>query len=446
LKPEQGRSYIPIIKYPASTTPYKGMILANPGGPGDPGTSWIMQGAESVAGFLGTNYDLVSWDPRGVGYALPAANCTLSSNITVPTSKRRGLDKLYGPEIPVQYFENSYEVWHHAGQVCKSQIGGQKDAGPHMATATVAKDMLSIVDAYSRSAEGKKCEGNASLVNYWGFSYGTFLGQTFASLFPARVGRYVLDGVVDPDDWISGNGVTEITVTDEVFSTFFIYCNLAGSTSCPFYTGTTAHDIYLRFEAIINKLNATYAIQQNWANATAIEIVLQGVKQQTLSWLYTPMGDSVVGNGNFSSIAEFLVGVEDLLHNLTLANVEAAAKQFGIDVSATQALSAGSLRRFAVSCSDRSGKDYGRTLQSFTGDIGELEAASWLAGETHAADLFACAAWDIHARDRFGGTFARLMAPGIDIMLIVTGPFGGKTKNPILFVGNTLDPVTPITK
>jgi hypothetical protein len=128
-----------------------------------------MQRAEFVVGLLGLNYYLVSWDPREIGYALPAANCTLSSNLTASASACRGLDKLYGPEEPTQYFENACGLEFQAGQVCKSQseeIGGAKDAVPRMATATVAKEYHSIIDAYSRSADGKKSEGDASHVNY----------------------------------------------------------------------------------------------------------------------------------------------------------------------------------------------------------------------------------------------------------------------------------------
>jgi hypothetical protein len=78
--------------------------------------------------------------------------------------------------------------------------------------------------------------------------------------YPARVGRYVLDGVVDPEDWVSGNGVNEITLTDEVFSTFFLYYNLTGS-ECAFYSGTTTHYILPPlWEVIINKLNVQLQI------------------------------------------------------------------------------------------------------------------------------------------------------------------------------------------
>jgi hypothetical protein len=103
----------------------------------------------------------------------------------------------------------------------------------------------SIVDAYSRSADGKKSEGNASRqllrLFLWDFPW---VNLRFA--IPTALADMSIDGVVDPEDWVSGNGVNEITLTDEVFSTLFLYYNLTGS-ECAFYSGTTAHHIYLRF-------------------------------------------------------------------------------------------------------------------------------------------------------------------------------------------------------
>jgi len=142
------------------------MILSNPGGPGGSGVSFLFELATFAVPILGSNYDLVAWDPRGIGYALPSANCTISSNLTVYASKRRGIDKIYGPELAAEYFENAYEVEYQAGQECGSSIGGPRDAGPHMATASVARDIISILDAYAESEEGKNSEGDPSLLNY----------------------------------------------------------------------------------------------------------------------------------------------------------------------------------------------------------------------------------------------------------------------------------------
>lgn len=120
------------------------MILVNPGGPGGSGIDIIrtLANQEHIS-FLGSNYDGVSWDP-GIGYAIPSANCTLTPGLKIPlgpVTKRRALDKLYGPSLPEGYFENVYKVAYEAGQECGGSIGGPKDAGPHMSSATVARDM-----------------------------------------------------------------------------------------------------------------------------------------------------------------------------------------------------------------------------------------------------------------------------------------------------------------
>lgn len=101
---------------------------------------------------------------------------------------------LSGPELPDAYWEEAFEELQAFGSQCGSAIGGPEGAGEHMSTPVVATDMLSIVDAFSATDSGKSSAGNASLLNYWGFSYGTFIGHTFASLYPDRVGRVTIDG------------------------------------------------------------------------------------------------------------------------------------------------------------------------------------------------------------------------------------------------------------
>ena len=199
---------------------------------------------------------------------------------------RRFTNQLHGPHFNVQFFSKFYQSSQALGKQCQAAIGGPDDAGPYMNSAVVAKDMTSFLEAYANSTYSQGVS-NPNLLNFWGFSYGvsqpkvsgfprsniqqTYLGQVFANLFPNRVGRVVLDAVVDASANLAGHEL-QPTYADEAFSTFFVYCNLAGASNCPYYTGSTASDILDRFEATIIRLDATFAQLQGWANATTIEL------------------------------------------------------------------------------------------------------------------------------------------------------------------------------
>lgn len=101
---------------------------------------------------------------------------------------------IYGPEEPDAFWEEWFAEAKESGAQCAKAFGGPDGAGEHMSTPVVATDMISIMDAFAATPRGASAAGNSSLLNYWGFSYGTFLGQTFATLYPDRVGRFVVDG------------------------------------------------------------------------------------------------------------------------------------------------------------------------------------------------------------------------------------------------------------
>jgi len=164
------------------------MILSNPGGPGGSGVDFILSTGKKMAKIAGTNYDQVSWEPRGVGYSIPAANCVTERQL----DKRSLVSKIRGPEFPISFYEPRLAQSLYDGKLCKKKTGADNQAGPHMTTAVVARDMISILDAYAKSKKGKSIS-HPSLLNYWGISYGTQVGQTFASMFPRRVGRVLID-------------------------------------------------------------------------------------------------------------------------------------------------------------------------------------------------------------------------------------------------------------
>jgi len=144
-------------------------------------------GSQIQQNITGTNYDLIGFDPRGVARSIPSATCAPADL----SSKHKRSDTTFKtPVLAPELIPQFYMFGEQLGAVCEAKIGAENQAGPHMSTAVVARDMLAIIDAISGCSRAK------TLLNYYGLSYGTFLGETFASMYPDRVGRMVLDGML----------------------------------------------------------------------------------------------------------------------------------------------------------------------------------------------------------------------------------------------------------
>ncbi|KAG9245276.1 TAP-like protein-domain-containing protein [Calycina marina] len=383
-------------------------------GPGESAVDFLIQAAPISQNITGGHYDIVSWEPRGLGQSIPAANCTNSTSPSI--SYHKLLVRGNGSDFEERSFAEA--VQEHAtivGHECKATIAGPTDAAPHMTTKVVVQDMISILDAYAKTPEGKLVEDPMHL-NYWGFSYGTIIGQTFASMHPYRINRVVLDGVVDADDYTNVKMETWLLDADVTFTSFFVYCHLAGSEACPYYIGNSAGDIFSRFERTVARLDAKTARAQSWENATLIESTLTGLKVIAFRFMYVPLG-------SFSDMAEVLVLLETASHNLTMESF--SAMHNSVQNSTGEAFGDTNVAQVAISCSDNGNKLFNRSLEEVEPIVGKLKSQSWVGGEPLSKNLIACTGWGIDGVDRYAG------------------PFGGRTKNPMLFVSNTRDPVTP---
>jgi pimeloyl-ACP methyl ester carboxylesterase len=153
---------------------YQGIMLANPGGPGGAGRQTAYVGF-SIPKKAGAQFDWIGFDPRGVGASEPALAC----------------DPSYGGYHRPDYVPTSPEGelawWSKAKGYAATcdKVGGE--VLEHLKTTDSVKDMDSI-----RVALGQK------KLSFYGFSYGTYLAQVYATTYPTRVGRMVLDGVVNP--------------------------------------------------------------------------------------------------------------------------------------------------------------------------------------------------------------------------------------------------------
>jgi pimeloyl-ACP methyl ester carboxylesterase len=182
-RPNKGTYQVALIRKPATDTAHRlGSLFTNPGGPGASGVDFVRATADSLYANLNTRYDIVGFDPRGTGASQDAIDCKVNPEehgvyaqpFTTP-------DNLDAPALVAE--KASY------ARRCRQL---NKEVLPYVTTGNVARDLDLL-----RAAVGD------DKLTYLGFSYGTFLGATYASLFPGRLGRVVLDGPVDANEYIN---------------------------------------------------------------------------------------------------------------------------------------------------------------------------------------------------------------------------------------------------
>ncbi|MFD3627215.1 alpha/beta hydrolase [Streptomyces sp. NPDC058726] len=172
-----------LSRVPHTAKKYQGPLLVNPGGPGGSGLTLAGFVASSLPAKVAAQYDVIGFDPRGVGASEPALNCAPDHfgpvrPDPVPTS----------PEVERAGLERAKSF----AEACGRKYG---DVLPHINTGATVRDM----DVIRRALGAKR-------INYFGYSYGTYLGTVYAKLFPQRVRRLVLDSVVDPTEvWYDAN-------------------------------------------------------------------------------------------------------------------------------------------------------------------------------------------------------------------------------------------------
>ncbi len=154
-----------------------GSLVVNPGGPGASGIDYARATDAIVTPAVRSRFDVVGFDPRGVGRSEPI-QCVGASRLD------QFLAMDLTPDSPAE--EKQLAAGDKAfADACARNVGPLL---AHVSTVDVAKDMDIL-----RAALGE------SSLNYLGKSYGTLIGSTYAGLFPTTVGRFVLDGVVPPD-------------------------------------------------------------------------------------------------------------------------------------------------------------------------------------------------------------------------------------------------------
>ncbi|KAI1089070.1 alpha/beta-hydrolase [Rostrohypoxylon terebratum] len=183
-------------------------LFLNPGGPGASGIEFVYRKGEQLSKIVGENFHLLSFDPRGINSSQPLAQCYPDAETRRERSRVRN----------TKILEDSIEAYtwsHNFVRACADTMG---EHALYLNTPQTAADMNSILDAV----------GQDNMV-YWGFSYGSILGQTYATMFPERSERVIIDGVANQFDWYEGLLDTEMFFdTEKVLEGFLDECIKAG--------------------------------------------------------------------------------------------------------------------------------------------------------------------------------------------------------------------------
>ena len=202
-----------VIYHRASAAKPLGSVIFNPGGPGSSGFDFIKDSITDLAtSRLKQNYNLVGFDPRGVQHS-SAIKCVSPSQLDT---------YIYGDSgFPLG---SAKDLAFTKAAIAKFSAACAKSTGPllgHVDTINAAKDLDVL-----RAVMGD------SKLNYLGYSYGTFLGATYAALFPTKVGRMVLDGAIDPTVSDNVQSINQLKGFDLALNDYLVDC-LAKS-GCPF--------------------------------------------------------------------------------------------------------------------------------------------------------------------------------------------------------------------
>ncbi|GHF59256.1 alpha/beta hydrolase [Streptomyces mashuensis] len=376
--PDKGTVRIRLARVQAADPARRlGSLVFNPGGPGEAGAAMVAGGVFEPTGPVLDRYDLVGFDPRGTGRSAP-----------IRCPEGTGGDLI--PRTPEQA-DAEYRAAAAQGEECR------RAAGPllaHMDSVTVARDLDLL-----RAALGE------SRLTYLGYSYGTYIGQHYAHLFPGRVGRFVLDGVVDPGADQVTTARADLVSLGASFASFARACAAAG---CPL--GRSEAEITRRTTDFVRGLDA-HPLPGPEGSRLTTGLAVQGVRE--------PLYQAARWPDLSQALLEAMRGRPGGLIELA---VERTSRLGGGAPGAGEPAVDPTMARNAVECLDRPGPRGPGALLPL---IQEFDRASPLFGATVGAGLFRCAAWP------FGPTGR-------------AEPLGAPQALAMLLVSWTTDPATPL--
>ncbi len=263
-EPDGARVGIAVGRVPATDPANRiGSLFFNFGGPGGPAVEYLQAAGAGVFATLNERFDIVAFDPRGVGQSTPSIDCRADQEAQGTYSMPFPTPLSVDPEAQVAKAQSYVDQ-------CLATNG---EILSHVSTANVARDMDAL-----RAAVGDE------QLTYLGYSYGTFLGATYAAMFPDRYRALVLDGALDPDQYLNdpSAALTAQTAGFETALARFAQACAVDQVACAGFGGA---DPYLAYDDLVAAADAA-PIPATGFSPDARPVTGDDIRAATLSMLY----------------------------------------------------------------------------------------------------------------------------------------------------------------
>ncbi|MFN8022185.1 MAG: alpha/beta hydrolase [Acidimicrobiales bacterium] len=359
-----------------------GVLFVNPGGPGYGGSDLAAQADFIYGKALLDSFDIIGFDPRGTGLSEPHIDCV------------DDYDPYFGVETGPDDAAEDAALQAEAAEFTAGCAERSGDLLQHVTTVEAATDMDTIRQAL-----------NEDQVSYFGWSYGTQLGATWATLFPDTVRAAVLDGAVDPTVGRIDGLVFQATGFDASLSTFLADCS--SDTTCAFHNDGDAEGAFLDLLSTIETTAIPTAVGRPDLNQGVFELAVAQALYSDSLWpqLAQALADAQAGDG---------AGVLELYDEYYGRNPDGS---YGDELEAY----------FAITCADDPSVGGKAGITEAVDARADFYVASPRIGTSAAYEVLICASFPAGSLGDGDGDFQ------------ITGDGAG----PIVVVGNTGDPATP---
>ncbi|QRW23851.1 alpha/beta hydrolase family protein [Rhizoctonia solani] len=365
----------------------------------------------------GGHYDLISWDPRGVPSSRPQAHCFDSAS----EEKKLWADTVFGPGLEARgHFSTQddvaefLELSQSADQVLlnfkkKCEQRNIPDTLSYIGTVATVRDMLAINEAY----------GGAEKINFWGFSHGSLIGLYFVNLFPERVDRVILGGVVDPEYWANKPPHMSWSVTathiDEILGKFATAC-IERPKSCEFGKGVkTQAELLSKLKNLLNLAYEHKKVTAKLQNSAPLEFVNLPDPDQwnnlsnALSGIYGKLRSQAVVSGS------------SVLSRLSPYMWRGSSHNDFTDDTPNYSFQ-------AIICGDAVNQAGVTTKEVFQELMRVAKDVTLILGPARGEGGLYCHQWPYREVERLGSPWKTSLS---------------KLSKPLLILGNTIDPITP---